>query len=144
MEKHDTIETTFVEKKAETVLKQGYAEAEVLLQDEDKLERLLQRLEMKLKLIPKVGGRLAEIPTMVSMVRSYIRKEYTDIPIGTIIAIISALLYFVSPLDIIPDTIPGVGHLDDAMVIGICLTLVESDVQEYVHWRDKMGKKLDV
>lgn len=39
----------FDNKKAEEVLKKGYKKAEKLLEDEDKVERFLQRLEKKLK-----------------------------------------------------------------------------------------------
>ena len=105
------------EQKAQEELEKGYGKAEKILKDEDKLERLLQRLEKKLKTIPKLGDILANVPIMVSLVRSYIKKEYTNIPIGTIIAVISAVAYIVSPIDIIPDFIPGVGYLDDAAIV---------------------------
>ena len=132
------------EENAKKELEKGYAEAEKILKDEDKLEKLLQRLEKKLKTIPAVGDWLSNIPAMVSLVRSYIKKEYTAVPIGTIIAIISAVAYFVSPVDIVPDVIPGVGLLDDAAVVLACLTLVGTDVAEYVKWRDENNKSFDV
>lgn len=139
---NDIIETTFLEEKAEEALRSGNSKAEKLLQDPDKMERFLQRLEAKLKEIPAVGEMLSYVPTLVSMVRSYMRKEYTDLPLGTMIAIVSALLYFVSPVDIIPDVIPGAGYLDDAAVVTLCLKLVGSDVREYVEWREVNGKNL--
>ena len=43
------MEYTFDEKKAEEELKKGYSIAEDMLNDEDKMERFLQRLEKKLK-----------------------------------------------------------------------------------------------
>ena len=58
------------EKLAEEELKKGYSEAEEMLGDNDKLERFLQRLEKKLKSVPVVGDKLADIPIMVSLVRS--------------------------------------------------------------------------
>lgn len=58
-------------------------------------------------------------------------------PIGSIIAIISALTYFISPVDIIPDTVPGLGYMDDAAVIATCYALVHSDIAEYQKWREK-------
>ena len=138
------METKFDEKKAEAVLVSNFREAEEMLKDEDKMERFLQRLEKKLKKIPVAGNKLANVPIMISLVRSYIKKEYTDIPIGTIIAIISALIYFLSPIDIVPDSIPLLGYFDDAAVVAACWKLVESDVDEYIKWRKDNNKELNI
>ena len=134
----------FYEQKAQEELKKGYEQAERLLNDQDKIERFLQRLEKKLKVIPIAGDRLANIPVMVSLIRSFTKKEYTDIPIGSIIAITSALIYFVSPIDIVPDSIPFLGYIDDAAVVAACWKLVESDVKEYVKWREDNGVVFNV
>jgi len=138
------MENSFDEKKALNELEKGYESAEKLLGDRDALERFLQRLEKKLRKVPLAGNKLASIPVLASLIKSYIKKEYTDIPIGSIIAIISALIYFVSPVDFIPDFIPGIGHVDDAAVIAACLILVESDVEEYVNWRKANGKVFEL
>ncbi len=121
-------------------LKQGLPEAEKLLKDKDKLERFLQRLEKKLKTVPLVGNKLAAVPIMASLLKSYVKKEYQDVPIGTILAVISALMYFVSPIDIVPDSIPVLGYFDDAAVVVACWTFVESDLDEYCRWREKNHK----
>lgn len=126
----------FKEQKAQEELEKGFEQAKNLLKDQDKVEIFLLRLEEKLKLIPIAGDRLANIPVMASLIRSFMKHEYTDIPIGSIIAITSALIYFVSPLDLLPDSIPIMGYIDDAAVIAVCWRLVESDVKEYVKWRD--------
>ena len=144
LEEDYEVEFITSEQKAQKELERGYDEAKKILNDKDRLERLLQRLEKKLKVIPMVGDMLANVPVMVSLVRSYIKKEYTDIPIGTIIAIISAVVYIVSPVDIIPDFIPGMGYLDDAAVVVACLKLVGGDVEEYVKWRDESKGAFDI
>ncbi len=131
------------EQKALKELKKRYSDAEELINNPDKMERFLQRLEDKLKRIPKVGNKLADIPVMVSLVRKYIKKEYTDLPIGTIVAIVAALIYFVSPIDIVPDGVPILGCVDDVAVISVCWKLVESDVNEYIKWREKNGMVCD-
>lgn len=138
------METTITNKEALKELEKGYEKAETILQDEDKIEKLLQRIEKKLQAIPQIGEKLAHIPVLVSLVKSYVKKEYTRIPVGTIIAVVSALVYFVSPIDLIPDIIPGAGHIDDAAVIGACLLLADTDIQEYIKWRDAHGKNFDV
>lgn len=51
--------------------------------------------------------------------------------------IAGALLYFLSPIDFIPDSIPGIGYVDDAAVVLACLKLVQSDVDEYREWQSQ-------
>ena len=126
---------SFDENQAQNELKKGYKKAEILLHDENKLEIFLQKIENKLTIVPIVGNALSYIPVMIPMIRSYVRKEYTEIPIGSIISMISALIYFVSPVDIIPDFLPVVGYLDDAAVVAACIKLVKSDIDDYKQWR---------
>ena len=124
------------EKEAQNEILKRNEQAKELLADEDKLEKFLIKLEKKLKVVPALGDTLAIVPTMISLIRSYVKKEYTEIPLGTIIAVVSALIYFLSPIDIIPDNIPGIGHLDDATVIAACIKWVGDDMKEYERWRD--------
>ena len=137
------MKANFTEKQAQEELGKSYKKAEELLQDEDKIERFLQRLEKKLKAIPLAGSALANVPIMASLIRNYIKKEYTEVPLGTILAVLSVLIYIVSPVDVIPDVVPGIGYLDDAAVVAACWKLVESDVKEYAEWREKNKKILN-
>lgn len=127
------------DEEAKKQLESGYGEAEKILNDPDKLEKFLQRLEKKLETVPLVGKKLSHVPAMVSLIKSYARKEYTKLPLGTGFAIVSALIYFLSPIDLIPDVLPGLGHIDDALVIEICWNFVEDDVEEYMRWREANG-----
>ena len=131
-------------KEAQEELEKGYSKAEKMLEDKEKTERFLQKLEKKLKVIPKLGDTLAMVPILLSLVRSYIKKEYTEIPLGSIIAVLSALIYILAPVDAIPDAIPAAGLIDDALLITTCLKLVKSDVDEYIIWRKENNKELEV
>ncbi|MGT2865854.1 YkvA family protein [Streptococcus fryi] len=130
------------EKESLKALKKEFNKSEGLLNNRDELETLLQRVEEKLSLIPTIGKKLAIIPTLISLIRNYVKGEYTDIPIGSIISIISALIYFLSPIDFVPDFIPGAGLLDDTVVLMTCLKMVESDVYEYRQWRKRLNKDI--
>jgi len=124
--------------KEEVLLQQiekNKGKAEALLKDEDKMDRFLERLERKLSMIPQVGKYLADVPILISMVKAYIEKRYTDVPIGTILVIIGALIYLLHVFDLIPDAIPVVGHLDDAAVIALVLKLVHDDIKDYKEWK---------
>jgi uncharacterized membrane protein YkvA (DUF1232 family) len=48
------------------------------------------------------------------------------------IALLSgALVYTVSPADVIPDVIPALGTLDDMLVTSLALRLVRRELEEY-------------
>ena len=120
-------------------LKKGYTEAETLLKDATKLELFLQDLEDRLLLIPAVGTALSKIPVMIDLIRRYKRGEYPHLPVGSAIAILSALIYVVSPLDAIADVIPAVGYLDDAAVVAACSLLVKADIEQFENWKELNG-----
>ena len=137
-----TVSEKFSEEELKQVLEDNKEEAKSTIEDEDKFERLIQRLEKKLKLMPLIGKQASDIACLVSLVRSYIKKEYTDIPIGTIISIVSTLLYIINPFDLIPDIIPGFGHIDDLALLAWVLAAISSDVEEYRKWRVDNGKQI--
>lgn len=110
-------------------------QAEQMLEDEDKTKNFLDTVEKKFASIKVIGKELSQIPLMINLIRSYLKKEYTNVPIGSILAIMGALIYFLSPVDLIPDIIPGIGKLDDAAVIAIALKLVSTDLECYSEWR---------
>lgn len=114
--------------------------AEALLSDQGKLEHFLQNIEKKLAQLPFGGDKFSAIPGLISMVRSYIRRDYSKLPKGTILAIIGALIYFFSPIDALPDFILGAGLLDDAFVLNACLKLIKTDVDAFRSWQASQWK----
>lgn len=48
-------------------------------------------------------------------------RVVNKVPLKAIVAMIGALLYGASPLDLIPDLIPVLGLVDDALVVPILL-----------------------
>lgn len=125
----------FDSKQAMDQLQKGYQKADRLLKDDAKMDSFLEKVEKRLKWIPFIRQELKLIPIFISMVRSYLKKDYTRVPRGTILAIISALIYFLSPIDLIPDWIPFFGQLDDALVVGACWKMVNKDVDDYRQWK---------
>lgn len=85
----------------------------------------------KLANLPLVGKYFADIPLLCDMVNDYIKGNYKEIPLATIITAFCAILYFINPIDIIPDAIPLLGALDDATVVGLVLEALSNDIRSY-------------
>lgn len=132
---------TLSNEELEKAISSKKGEAEACIEDEEKFERLIQRLEKKLGKIPGIGKNMGDIVCAISLVRSYMQGEYREIPVGSIVGIVSALVYIVSPVDLIPDAIPGIGFIDDAAVIGFALKNISNDIEDYRQWRKKNGKE---
>ena len=116
-------------------IQKRFKKAEDLLKDDTRTEMFLEKIEKKIKWIPFLAQEFKNIQTMVNMVRSYLKGNYTKIPKRTILAIVSALIYFLSPIDVVPDWIPLLGQIDDAIVIATCWNLVNKDVEDYRQWK---------
>ena len=144
MEDNIKLEDIVSDEKLLEQIDKNKGKAEKLLKDKKKMEDFLERLERKLSLIPVAGKYLADVPVLISLVKAYIDKEYTEIPLGSIIAIVGGLIYVLSPIDIIPDTIPVAGYLDDAAVIAGVIKLVHDDLTEYRAWKEEKKKIINL
>ena len=127
------------EDQVKEALESGYGQSEALLNDKDELDNFLYRLEQKINDMPFVGKKFSMIPVMISLVKHYVQGKYTTVPYGTILAVLSALIYFLSPIDIIPDFIPLAGYFDDMAVMGLCMKMVNTDIESYDEWRRSQG-----
>lgn len=121
--------------KAKEVLDSGMSQAQELIQDPSKIKDLLAQVEEKIKEIPVIGTDLANVPEMISMVRSYITKEYEASP-KVVAASVSALLYLVKRKDLIPDNIPILGQIDDVAVVAAATRLCGPEIEAYKQWKE--------
>ena len=110
-------------------------EAETILSDANKAEELVRKINKKLNTIPIVGEYFADIPTLCLMLGDYATGKYREIPFATMVGIVVALVYFLSPFDIIPDPIPVIGMLDDVVVTEFAINAAHYDINEYKEWK---------
>ncbi|WP_025270726.1 YkvA family protein [Hippea sp. KM1] len=98
-------------------------------------EAFLQEARSKIDEISSNPGQFAltailQLKLAYEMIDCYFKKE-CKLPWKTLIALIGLFLYFINPADIIPDFLPGVGYLDDAVALGIALKFLRDDLKEY-------------
>lgn len=104
------------------------ADLEYLINEEEKLQE-------KLKDSSHLERFTKDLMLFMSLLKDYYKGNYRDIPYKTISAGVVGLLYTLNPIDIIPDFIPFIGHIDDALVLTFCLKLIEKDLQKYQTWK---------
>ena len=87
---------------------------------------------------------ITKCKALIALVHDYYTKEYTDISLASVLLAIGGIVYVVTPMDVLPDAIPGVGLMDDAMVVGIVFTAIDTEISKYMEWRrDNKSKAQD-
>ncbi len=105
--------------------------------DED-IQRVLDKeqvIEDKVQKSGTLRKYFNVVKSMYGLVKAYWKGEYREIPWFTVAAIVTALLYVFNPLDVLPDVIPFLGLTDDALILAVCLKLVQQDLDDYEAWR---------
>ena len=114
------------------------SKAEEYISSPDKSKQLLDAALKKSKQKEKHKGPLAEmwdsLTALFRLLRAYIRHEYTAIPWGSIVLVTVAIIYFVSPIDLIPDWLPLAGFIDDAAVIAFVIAQIKTDLDTFLKW----------
>ncbi|MBO7362616.1 MAG: DUF1232 domain-containing protein [Lachnospiraceae bacterium] len=119
-------------------------QAQELMNDPVKWERFKTRFEaflLKTTGNPVLSEVYDKLVIMLDLVDSYVKKEYTGVQPGTATTFLCALIYIISPFDLIPDVIPITGYTDDAtMIIHVLKSGAEMDLRKYREWKDTKAK----
>lgn len=76
--------------------------------------------------------RLDKLDALIAMVRD----EGWQLPDEDRSRVLSALVYFADPQDIIPDNVPVLGYFDDAIAIELCVRELKHEIDAYEEFCD--------
>lgn len=79
-----------------------------------------------------IGQRLAKLDTLIAM----LRDEGWSLPDEDRARVLAALVYFADPSDVIPDSVPVLGYLDDAIMIELCVRELKHELEAYEDFCD--------
>lgn len=100
----------------------------------------------KLKTLAAAAGRKADVRSgplaaiitplrdALRLVRAYARGSYRDISWRSLLILVAAVVYFVMPVDLMPDFILGLGLLDDAAILAWTLRTLNQDLEQFLAW----------
>ena len=80
-----------------------------------------------------------DLMLFMSLIKDYYKGDYRKIPFRTISAGVVGAIYTLNPIDLIPDSIPFIGYIDDALVLKFCLKQAQKDLQKYKVWKQEQG-----
>ena len=119
------VDESFIKKGAKRIKKK----------DIEKVTRKADEIEKKVRESGPLKRYIDDVKLLLSMVNDYWSGDYKEIPYWAIGATVFALLYVLSPIDLIPDFIPVVGLVDDAAVVALCLYMIEQELHDYSEWK---------
>jgi uncharacterized membrane protein YkvA (DUF1232 family) len=68
------------------------------------------------------------------MIKASATGDYHGIPTPTIIGGVAVILYFLTPIDFIPDFIPVIGLLDDVSLLAWFMTSIKDEMNNFAEW----------
>jgi uncharacterized membrane protein YkvA (DUF1232 family) len=121
-------------------VRRGLVRAEELARNP---KEMLQVLTVAERRLDRVGaGPLTpvkhDLQTLLRLLRAYGEGSYREVSGKNLALAGLGLLYLASPLDVIPDFLPG-GFTDDAAVIGFVLRKIRSELAAFEAWERAEG-----
>ena len=68
------------------------------------------------------------------LLKAYALGNYRQVPWKTILLIVAAVIYFLNPLDLVPDLIPLTGLTDDFAVLLWVYNSVSNEIEKFLEW----------
>ncbi|WP_026692250.1 YkvA family protein [Peribacillus kribbensis] len=84
-------------------------------------------------------GVWTRLQLLFELVKAWSTGRYRDIPYRSLLMIVIGIIYFVSPIDFIPDFLFGLGILDDAAVLGFIVSQMDPDLNRFQQWKKTQG-----
>ncbi len=104
------------------------------LADPDKTRKLLDAAHRKGEHSSVLEVMWDDLQVLFRMIRAYVDGNYRTIPWIAVLTATAAVLYFVSPVDFVPEFLIGIGLLDDAAVLAWTLRAIQGALNEFREW----------
>lgn len=111
-------------------------QVDTIVRQEQKVVELIQNVGAKLAKLaqnPKVKKLTEPIQIFVRMIKAHFRGEH-KVSYSTLGLIVLAMVYFLSPIDFIPDFLGFFGFADDLSVVLAVYAKIKDEVDVFLEW----------
>ncbi|HOY40842.1 MAG TPA: DUF1232 domain-containing protein [Chitinophagales bacterium] len=114
----------------------------ILIESNVLLEKLAVAVYEKIESsVQKYADIASRLNVLTRLTKAWRNKEYTEVSYVTVFLSVAILLYFVSPIDLVPDFIPIVGGLDDVLLLGFLLKMIDKEIERFLNWEKENNFK---
>ena len=82
-----------------------------------------------------VKGLREDLKLFQALCVAWWRGEYRAVSPQALVAVVAGLLYFITPIDAIPDWLPGLGFIDDLAVLGWIMRKWSTELDAFRSWK---------
>ncbi|MAJ51337.1 MAG: hypothetical protein CMB82_06970 [Flammeovirgaceae bacterium] len=115
-----------------------FRKANRILKQQSQVNELLRKAAQKLQKLKGSNKQINELIEYVQLFLKMIKKsfigEYNSFSNKTLLSLVFGLLYFVTPMDLVPDFIPLLGFSDDLSIIYFIVKNFKSDIEAFKIW----------
>lgn len=80
-----------------------------------------------------------QLQVVIRMIRAHFNGSYTAFSLSTILTLVFGLVYFITPVDLIPDFIPALGLTDDISLVYFIFKSLADDIMRFKVWEENQG-----
>jgi uncharacterized membrane protein YkvA (DUF1232 family) len=118
--------------------RQARSQAHSYVKDKTKTSNLLQEVLAKAyRNRAQLRTIWKDLMSICRMLKAWSQGNYKAVPWRTLVLSLATVIYFLNPFDVSPDFIPGVGYVDDAVVLGFVASSVKKDLVRFLRWESQ-------
>ncbi|MBV6643613.1 MAG: DUF1232 domain-containing protein [Cyclobacteriaceae bacterium] len=119
-------------------VKRIFERSKDFINNNEKVKALLRKAKDKLQVLQEDTEErnvfISNIRLVMRMIQSHFNGTYQSFSNKSLLMLIFSLVYFITPIDLIPDFIPALGFTDDISVLYFVLQSLASDIENYKRW----------
>ncbi len=109
-----------------------------MLNEQSQIKELIWKVSQKLQKIngsnKQINELMEHVQLFLRMIKKSLSGEYSAFSHKTLLSLVFGLLYFVTPMDVVPDFVPLLGFSDDLSILYFIIKNFKSDIEAFKVW----------